>query len=216
MKRSAWIQNKDHLIQMIQLSQTQSWFDEISPPPIPDFSSQGALPDSCKPVATSVRLFARTCITIHNICPFCQNAITPASSASMFCSCPYFRNEIGGEVEKQIALTRDTGKNWGIADDGSERSRHPCHTPRQVRVFSFSFPFLLLICFRLEASACWSTQRPTGSPGSARTAASLPNRSSRGRTQGQHTSATSSTERSTRTGSEWMRRWDQWRSPSGT
>ena len=72
------------MIQMIQLSQTQSWFNEISPPPIPDFSSQGALPDSCKPVATSVRLFAQTCITIHNICPFCQNAITPASSASMF------------------------------------------------------------------------------------------------------------------------------------
>ena len=177
------------------------------------FSSPGALPDSCKPVATSVRLFAQTRITIHNICPFCQNAITPASSASMFCSCPYFRNEIGGEVEKQIALTRDTGKNWGIADDGSERSRHPCHTPRQVRVLSFSFPFLLLICFRLEASACWSTQRPTGSPGSARTAASRPSPSLRGLTPAPPTSATSSMGRSTRTGSGWTRRWDQWRFP---
>jgi hypothetical protein len=38
-------------------------------------------------------------------------------------------------VEKQIALTRDTGKCWGMADDGSDRPRQPCHTPRQARGF---------------------------------------------------------------------------------
>ena len=52
-----------------------------------------------------------------------------------FFSCPYFRNEIGGEQEKQIALTRETGKCWGMADDGTEKNRQPCHTPKQARGF---------------------------------------------------------------------------------
>merc|ERR1719422_96502 len=52
-------------------------------------------------------------------------------------SCPYFRNEIGGEDETVISLTRETGKFWGVTEDGSlDRSRIPLHTPRQARGFS--------------------------------------------------------------------------------
>ena len=95
-----------------------------------------------------------------------QNATTQDHQHQYFdCSCPYFRNEIGGEVEKQIALTRDTGKNWGMADDGSERSRQPCHTPRQVCVppppsFSFS-PFFILqargFCLLEHSTTHWKS-----------------------------------------------------------
>ena len=171
-------------------------------------------------------LFAPTSITIRDMCPFRfrnattqhhqhQNATTQDHQHQYFdCSCPYFRNEIGGEVEKQIALTRDTGKNWGMADDGSERSRQPCHTPRQVCVLNPPCsPFLLSLFCRPEASACWSTRPPTGSLGSALMAASRRSPSSRGRTPAPPTSATSSTGRSTRTGSGSTRRWDQWRFP---
>jgi len=56
-------------------------------------------------------------------------------SNDLVLSCPYFRNEIGGEQEKQIALTRETGKCWGMADDGSERNKQTCHTPKQARGF---------------------------------------------------------------------------------
>ena len=45
-------------------------------------------------------------------------------------SCPYFRNEIGGEDETGISLTRETGKFWGLSDEGLEKQRQPAHTPR--------------------------------------------------------------------------------------
>ena len=50
-------------------------------------------------------------------------------------SCPYFRNEVGGEEETLIALTRETGKLWGTEEPG-ERQRVATHTPRQARGFS--------------------------------------------------------------------------------
>ena len=36
-------------------------------------------------------------------------------------SCPYFRNEVGGEEETLIALTRETGKLWGAETDGERK-----------------------------------------------------------------------------------------------
>ena len=59
-------------------------------------------------------------------------------SISCCFSCPYFRNEIGGETEKQVALTRETGRGWGVVGEegGTDsRPRLPCHTPRQARGF---------------------------------------------------------------------------------
>ena len=52
-----------------------------------------------------------------------------------FFSCPYFRNEVGGEEETLIALTRETGKLWGVEEAG-DRGRGATHTPRQARGFS--------------------------------------------------------------------------------
>ena len=66
----------------------------------------------------------------------------------MLFSCPYFRNEIGGEEERQIALTRETGRTWGgVAEESSssEQPRLPSHTPRQARGF----------CLLEQASTHW-------------------------------------------------------------
>jgi len=47
-------------------------------------------------------------------------------------SCPYFRNEIGGELERTIALTRRGGHvSAAMANDPSS-----LHTPAQARGFS--------------------------------------------------------------------------------
>ena len=49
-------------------------------------------------------------------------------------SCPYFRNEVGGEGETVISLTRETGKLWGAVTEESATPRPPTHTPRQVQI----------------------------------------------------------------------------------
>ena len=60
-------------------------------------------------------------------------------------SCPYFRNEIGGEEETVISLTRETGKYWGLSEEGADRVRIPCHTPRYIDIISVMQEIIVLI-----------------------------------------------------------------------
>ena len=56
------------------------------------------------------------------------------TNLSLF-SCPYFRNEIGGETERKIALTRQSSSN-GSSSSNNDSSSSDSHTPALARGFS--------------------------------------------------------------------------------
>ena len=51
-----------------------------------------------------------------------------------FSSCPYFRNEVGGEMECSVALTRGNGNNGAILRK-DENQTTSTHTPTSARGF---------------------------------------------------------------------------------
>jgi len=55
-------------------------------------------------------------------------------SNELVLSCPYFRNEVGGDSERNVALTRETGRTWQRGDDGGLSPRL-AHLPRLARGF---------------------------------------------------------------------------------
>ena len=56
-------------------------------------------------------------------------------------SCPYFRNEIGGEIDRTVALSRGGGGSGNSALSKRDQAQHPIeqsssqHTPRAARGF---------------------------------------------------------------------------------
>ena len=52
----------------------------------------------------------------------------------LFFSCPYFRNEVGGEMECSVALTRGNGNNGAILRK-DENQTTSTHTPTSARGF---------------------------------------------------------------------------------